>query len=171
MLTANPKPARTQVKNATFTALRLHRHTLFWSLAMSPTHFSIRATVVPITIATIVLISFTGLATAQNPNANKSFDEKLFRLAEILGAVHYLRELCEADEGTLWRQQMKDLLESEGATSLRKAQLTRSFNNGYRSYSRTYVNCTPSARSAITRFLTEGVEITDTLVKPARPAP
>ena len=95
----------------------------------------------------------------------RPYDTQLFRLAEILGAVHYLRELCEAKEGQQWRDQMKSLLTSEGATAVRRARLTRSFNNGYRSYSRTYVNCTPSAKSAISKFLTEGVEISETLIK------
>ena len=106
-----------------------------------------------------------GPMAAWSTDGKTSYDDKLFRLAEILGAVHYLRELCEANEGTLWREQMRALLKSEGSTALRRAQLTRSFNNGYRSYSRTYVNCTSSARSAITGFLAEGVEITDQLVK------
>lgn len=95
----------------------------------------------------------------------KPYDEKLNRLAEILGAVHYLRELCGASDGQYWRERMRELLDAEGSSALRKARLTRSFNQGYRSYSRTYVTCTPSARTAITKFLAEGAQISDTLVK------
>ena len=95
----------------------------------------------------------------------KPYDERLFRLSEILGAVHYLRELCGADEGQLWRQRMSELLKSEGSSALRRARLTRSFNKGYRSYSRTYNTCSPSAQSAINRFLTEGAQLADGLVK------
>ncbi len=95
----------------------------------------------------------------------RPYDTQIFRLAEILGAIHYLRELCDAKEGQQWRDQMKGLLTAEGATAVRRARLTRSFNSGYRSYSRTYVNCTPSAKSAISKFLTEGVEISETLMK------
>jgi uncharacterized protein (TIGR02301 family) len=99
------------------------------------------------------------------PSDGKPYDDKLFRLSEILGAVHYLRELCGADEGQLWRERMADLLKAEGSTALRRARLTRSFNKGYRSYSRTYNTCSPSAQSAINRFLTEGAQIADGLVK------
>ena len=60
---------------------------------------------------------------------------------------------------------MRELMDAEGSTALRRAKLTRSFNSGYRSYSRTYNSCTPSAQTAITRFLTEGAEIADGLVK------
>ena len=99
------------------------------------------------------------------PNENKPYDDRLFRLSEILGAVHYLRELCGAEEGQLWRERMSELVKSEGSSALRRAKLTRSFNKGYRSYSRTYNTCSPSAQSAINRFLTEGAQLADGLVK------
>ena len=54
--------------------------------------------------------------------------------------------------GQLWRERMKELMEAEGSSALRKAKLTRSFNQGYRSYSRTYATCTPSAQTAIGAF-------------------
>jgi uncharacterized protein (TIGR02301 family) len=96
---------------------------------------------------------------------NKPYDDRLFRLSEILGAVHYLRELCGAEEGQLWRERMSELVKSEGSSALRRAKLTRSFNKGYRSYSRTYNTCSPSAQNAINRFLTEGAQLADGLVK------
>jgi uncharacterized protein (TIGR02301 family) len=103
-------------------------------------------------------------ASAQTADT-KPYDDKLVRLAEILGAMHYLRELCSANEGTLWRDKMKDLIEAEGASALRRARLTRSFNQGYRSYRRTYVTCTPTAQTSINRFLTEGLQLSEALVK------
>ena len=96
---------------------------------------------------------------------SKPYDDRLFRLSEILGAVHYLRELCGAEEGQLWRERMSDLLQSEGTSALRKAKLTRSFNKGYQSYSRTYNTCSPSAQNAINRFVAEGAGIADNLVR------
>ena len=97
----------------------------------------------------------------------RPYDDKLMRLSEILGAVHYLRELCGANDGQKWRDHMKELVDNEGSTALRRARLTRSFNNGYRSYSRTYSACSASAQTAIARFLTEGAEIAETLAKTA----
>ncbi|MEW5962244.1 MAG: TIGR02301 family protein [Pseudomonadota bacterium] len=105
--------------------------------------------------------AFTAPTTADT----RPYDERLMRLAELLGAVHYLRELCGANDGQLWRERMRELIQAEGSSALRRARLTRSFNQGYRSYSRTYSACTPSAKTAIERFLTEGAEITDVLVK------
>jgi uncharacterized protein (TIGR02301 family) len=107
----------------------------------------------------------SGQAPARAAPDSKPYDEKLMRLAEILGAMHYLRELCSANEGSMWRDKMKELLDAEGATALRKARLTRSFNQGYRSYRRTYVSCTPTAQTSISRFMAEGVQISEGLVK------
>jgi uncharacterized protein (TIGR02301 family) len=95
----------------------------------------------------------------------KPYDDKLLRLAEVLGAVHYLRELCGANEGQLWRDRMQDLMVAEGSSPIRKARLTKGFNQGYTSYSRTYRACTPSAQTAVNRFMTEGSVIAETLIK------
>jgi uncharacterized protein (TIGR02301 family) len=113
---------------------------------------------------TLALCASVHPARAASPDT-KPYDERLLRLSEILGAVHYLRELCGADEGQVWRQRMGELLQAEGSSALRRARLTRSFNKGYRSYSRTYNTCSPSAQTAINRFLTEGAQIADGLVK------
>jgi uncharacterized protein (TIGR02301 family) len=95
----------------------------------------------------------------------KPYDDKLMRLSEILGAVHYLRELCGANEGQYWRDRMRELTDAEGTSALRRAKLARAFNQGYRSYSRTYNTCSPSAQTAITRFLGEGTQISEGLIK------
>jgi uncharacterized protein (TIGR02301 family) len=95
----------------------------------------------------------------------KPYDDKLLRLSEILGAVHYLRELCGANEGQYWRDRMRELTDAEGTSALRRAKLARAFNQGYRSYSRTYNTCSPSAQTAITHFLGEGTQISEGLVK------
>lgn len=113
----------------------------------------------------MLLAAMTALpALAASPD-NKPYDDRLMRLSEILGAVHYLRELCGAEEGQLWRERMSELIQSEGTSALRKAKLTRSFNKGYQSYSRTYNTCSPSAQNVINRFVAEGASIADTLVR------
>ena len=99
------------------------------------------------------------------PGDTKPYDEKLVRLSEILGAVHYLRELCGQTDGQQWRERMREILEADGGSALRRAMLSRSFNNGYRSYGRTYQSCTPTAQTAIGRFLAEGSQIAEALVK------
>jgi uncharacterized protein (TIGR02301 family) len=101
------------------------------------------------------------------PPDDRPYDVKLLRLAEILGAVHYLRELCGAQEGQLWRDQMREIVKNEGSTAVRRAKLVNSFNDGYRGYRRTYRTCTSSATLAITRFSAEGAQIAAALAKPS----
>lgn len=118
--------------------------------------------------AALAAMVIAGAAWAQGFSSDsKPYDDKLLRLSEILGAVHYLRELCGANDGQRWRDSMKELMNTEGSSALRRARLTRSFNNGYRAYSRTYNACSPSARTAITRFLAEGAEIAESMAKTA----
>ena len=105
------------------------------------------------------------LAAAPAGKDVKPYDDRLMRLAEILGAVHFLRELCGANEGQYWRERMEELMRAEGSSALRQAKLTKGFNQGYRNYARTYSSCTPTAQTAISRFLAEGAQISDGLVK------
>ncbi|MGA7328764.1 MAG: TIGR02301 family protein [Rhodomicrobium sp.] len=93
--------------------------------------------------------------------SDRPYDIQLFRLAEILGTLHYLRELCGANEGQAWREQMRELVSSEGSSALRRAKLVESFNRGYRDYSRTYRTCTQPALVAIQRFMDQAAAISD----------
>ena len=113
-----------------------------------------------------LLIAVASSARAAAPLKDmKPYDDRLMRLAEILGAVHFLRELCGANDGQYWRERMEELVRAEAASTLRQARLTRYFNQGYRNYARTYTTCTPTAQTAITRFMSEGAQIADGLVK------
>ena len=113
----------------------------------------------------VALSALSALAPAFAAPDAKPYDDKLMRISEILGAIHYLRELCGANEGQYWRERMRELMDAEGSSALRRARLTRAFNQGYRSYSRTYNTCSPSAQTAITRFVAEGAQLSDGLVK------
>ena len=88
------------------------------------------------------------------------FENDLARLSEILGALHYLRALCGANEGAKWRGEMQALVEAEApAGSPRRARMIASFNRGYRGFQQTYRTCTPPAELAIRRYLEEGAKI------------
>lgn len=109
-------------------------------------------------------------ATTVRAAENRPYDQKLFRLAEILGAIHYLRELCGANEGQGWRSEMETLIDAEGTSAIRRVRLIASFNKGYRSYRRTYVRCNATARTVIDRFLSEGTEIAEGLAATSKTA-
>jgi len=87
------------------------------------------------------------------------FDGDLLRLAEILGALHYLRALCGANEGQKWREEMQALLDAEAPGGERRSRLVANFNRGYRGFQQTYRTCTPAAGVAVRRYLDEGAKI------------
>jgi uncharacterized protein (TIGR02301 family) len=97
-------------------------------------------------------------APAADPDA-RPYDAQIYRLSEIMGAVHYLRALCGADESQTWRGQMRELVNAEGTSALRRARLVDNFNKGYRGYARTYRTCTKPALVAINHFMEQGASI------------
>lgn len=116
-------------------------------------------------LAFSLIVSGPQKAISQFNLDDRPYDDKLVRLSEILGAIHYLRELCGAKEGQVWRDQMKEIIDSEGTTVIRRAKLVKGFNKGYRGYRRTYRSCTEPAKIAIDRFMEEGAALSDLILK------
>jgi uncharacterized protein (TIGR02301 family) len=94
---------------------------------------------------------------AEEPAA--PYDGNLQRLSEILGALHYLRGICGANEGQKWRDQMQALVAAETPTGERRARMVAAFNRGYRIFQQSYHTCTPAADEVIRRYLDEGSKI------------
>jgi uncharacterized protein (TIGR02301 family) len=88
-----------------------------------------------------------------------AYDPQLLRLSEILGAVHYLRRLCDAREGNLWRDEMQALIDAENPDADRRARLVDRFNRGFQGFRSVYRSCTPAATVAIDRYMQEGAKI------------
>ena len=110
-----------------------------------------RTSVLFLTFLLIVPMALTPPATA----VEAPFDTGLLRLAEVLGSLHFLRNLC-GEKGNQWREEMEKLLAAENPEPQRRAQFIASFNRGYRSFEGTYSNCTASATEAIARYTREG---------------
>ena len=111
-----------------------------------------------------LIIAAIALAAASSParaveGGPAPFDGDLQRLAEILGALHYLRNICGANEGQKWRNEMQALLDAEAPSGDRRNRLQVRFNRGYRSFQQTYRICTPAADLVIRRYLDEGAKI------------
>ncbi|MBC8050298.1 MAG: TIGR02301 family protein [Chitinophagales bacterium] len=119
-------------------------------------------------LSIIMLFAASSLHAQGSPppeREERPYDAQILRLAEILGAIHYLRELCGQNDGQNWRDQMRELTNAEGSSALRKARLVENFNKGYRGYSRTYRACNRSAIVAINRFIEQGAAITSVLIQ------
>ena len=117
-----------------------------------------RALLAPAIVAAFLILAppFGGSSRA----ADAPYDAPLIRLAEILGALHYLRPLCGAAESGLWRDQMQALLDAEAPAPERRARMTAAFNQGYAGFAALYRQCTPAAAEAITRYRVEGAALT-----------
>jgi uncharacterized protein (TIGR02301 family) len=83
------------------------------------------------------------------------------RLAEVLGALSYLRDLCGDKDGDKWRENMRALMEAEAQTQARKERLAGAFNRGFRGYETLYRTCTTNAQVIIERMLEEGAKLSD----------
>jgi uncharacterized protein (TIGR02301 family) len=110
-----------------------------------------------LTLACLALCLLSAPAHAEGAPA--PYDRDLQRLAEILGALHYLRPLCGANEGTKWRNEMQALVDAETPSGERRDKLVAGFNRGYRGFQQTYRTCTPAADLVIRRYLEEGAKI------------
>jgi len=87
------------------------------------------------------------------------YDHDLARLAEILGALHFLRGICGSNEGQKWRTEAQALIDAEAPAGDRHDQMVASFNRGYRGFQQSYRSCTPAAGVVIHRYLEEGAHI------------
>lgn len=98
-------------------------------------------------------------ATATPPQV-VPYDADLLRLSEILGSMHYLRGLCNADEKDQWRERMQKLIALEAAKEpQRRQKLTAAFNRGYRSFASVHATCTSAALEAEERYRAEGATL------------
>lgn len=87
------------------------------------------------------------------------YDPDLQRLAEILGALHFLRGICGSNEGQKWRNEALALIDAEAPSGPRHDQMVQAFNRGYSGFQQSYRTCTPAATLAIHRYLQEGAQI------------
>jgi uncharacterized protein (TIGR02301 family) len=110
-------------------------------------------------LAALLLISVCSLSAARAEDAAAPFDGDLQRLAEILGALHYLRGICGTNEGLKWRNEMQALIDAETPSGDRRTRMIAGFNRGYNGFQQTYRTCTPAATVAIRRYVEEGAKI------------
>lgn len=84
---------------------------------------------------------------------------KLERLAELMGSLSFLRDLCPPGDGAVWRGKMQDLLAEEAGMPQARERLAGAFNHGFVSYRFTYRQCTTSAELVIERAMGEGSKL------------
>jgi uncharacterized protein (TIGR02301 family) len=125
-------------------------------------------------LALVLCSLFAGRVAAQQPAAKPAapaeqpapaaeppppYEPQLLRLAELMGALAYLRDLCGARDADAFHAKMASLLEAEAKSESRKESLAGAYNNGFRGYELSYRVCTPAAHEVIARFLDEAAKI------------
>ncbi len=88
-----------------------------------------------------------------------SYEADLLRLGEVMGALSVLRDVCGHDDGPEWTQRMRELLDSEAPSGMRRERLAGRFNAAVEAYRTSHRNCTAGSRAAMERFLQEGAKL------------
>ena len=87
------------------------------------------------------------------------YEAQLLRLAELMGTLAYLRDLCGDADGEQWRQRMSAVIDAEATSPARREKLAGAYNKGFRGYETTYRSCTANAGVVIARFIDEGTRL------------
>jgi len=90
-------------------------------------------------------------------------EEGMERMAEILGALHYLDNLClgTSDE---WRGFMDRLILAESLATLERTRLIAVFNGAYRTFAEHHHQCTQAALDITQIYRQEGEVLARELV-------
>lgn len=98
-----------------------------------------------------------GMPAQAQPQAQPmSHAAKVDALAQVLGAMHYLRSLCVGAQRQTWRDSMMELIRLEQASGERRDDLIRRFNDAYYARSRAFPACTREATAAAQGLADEG---------------
>ena len=89
------------------------------------------------------------------PPAAAPYEADMLRLAEVLGALAYLRDLCDGGDGARFRERMAALIEADPRAQEARELLAGAFNRGFESYRLSYRACTANARETIDAYLAE----------------
>ena len=92
----------------------------------------------------------------------------MLRLAEIMGALHYVQGLCDPANSEFWRDRMQEMLRLEKPSLEQKNALTLQFNAGYDAASTKFSSCTDEARTLASAKATEGEAIAQSLADAIR---
>jgi uncharacterized protein (TIGR02301 family) len=109
-----------------------------------------------------ILSAFSPAAMAQTKPLDMAppYEPQVMRLAEILGALSWLRTLCAHQDGPEWQARMKQVMEAENPDKARREKLAGAFNRGFAGYQVNYRTCTPNAELAAERLILDGGRLT-----------
>lgn len=93
-------------------------------------------------------------APVEKPAPAPLYEAPMLRLAEILGGLAFLRDLCEPGAGASFREEARKLIETE--KSPLREKLVGAFNRGFTGYADNYGFCSANAVAAAEGLRREG---------------
>jgi uncharacterized protein (TIGR02301 family) len=97
------------------------------------------------------------------PETPLLYEPQLLRLAETLGVVAWMSQLCGPPGGDVWRQRVEQLIEAEAATPARRERLAGAYNRGFLGHQAAHRQCTERGRTVVERKMREAREIAQDL--------
>jgi len=121
----------------------------------------------PAALAVVLALAQSAPAPAAKPPPKPAathseappYEADLLRLAELMGALAYLRDLCHEGDGAGFRERIGQLIASDPRPQEAKDLLAGAFNRGFDGYRLTYRDCTSNARSTMADYLDETQKI------------
>ncbi len=117
----------------------------------------------PLVLALTLLALAAAPAAAQQRNGARTPAKAPEKTEAKLGAMAFLRGLCNAPDAPQWSAKMKALVDAEGVSPGRRDRLAGAYNRGYRGFALTYRICTPAAGEAAGLYAAEGERLSKAL--------
>ena len=111
-----------------------------------------------------VLACALAITLPSHSHATPPFASELERLAEIMGSLQFLTELC-AEEEQPWRAEMTALIAAAEGTEAWRMRVADRYNLGYTSFAAIYRDCTPAAIEAISRYRQRGAILAEEIAQ------
>jgi uncharacterized protein (TIGR02301 family) len=116
-------------------------------------------------VATVGLIIWPSLFAPTIGQEKPPYEDRLHRVAELAGSMHYLSNLCKTSQNNSFRLRMQEIIDAETASEpARRKQLIAKYNMGYRAFSSVYTICTDAARLIEGNYRKEGQKLINELL-------
>lgn len=128
---------------------------------------SFRCVVLTFTVLTLLApISFAQeVSTSPAQISTPPYESRLHRVAELVGSLHYITNLCGTAKNDQFRIRMQEFIEAETLNEpLRRKLLISKYNKGYRAFASVYTSCTDAAKLVETNYRTEGKALIEELL-------
>ncbi|MBY0613770.1 MAG: TIGR02301 family protein [Beijerinckiaceae bacterium] len=98
------------------------------------------------------------------PEQPPPYEPQTLKLAELLGSLAFLTELCGPPDGLndkdVWRKKAQEFMSVEPMSQARRERFAGAYNRGFQSYRLVYRKCTDNARLSVERLMDDGAKLT-----------